>query len=738
MRTSTIAVFVLVLTSFDVRAQSPAETGSERRIALQGVVIAADSGRGLARARLDVLSGRNRVATVVADARGAFRVPAPADGPLTLRVIKAGYAAISHAVARPDASPPLRIEVPRGGVIRGRVIYTDPETVFRPLRIRRIGERPGPDSEPQPFAVDDRLEFRIGGLLPGRYVIYAMPMISGSAAVRPVAVDVTAGVEVSGVDVIFEPRHVRGEGPQTGSAIHGTVSTTAGTPIAGATVLTRGEKGPGVSSQTVTDESGQFTLRGLTPGSYAVFAAKSGFVHPEQGRGGADLRGLAVKVVGGRDVENVGLVLSRSNSVSGIVVDEFSEPVEDAAVTLLSIKRTPSGGVVAVRDTRALSQPTNDLGQFRLSRVVPGEYLVSASLPSETPDPSVPARSAYVPAYFPDARDVGNAAVVRVGSEEEIAGIAITLRRVAVARVLGVVTNSAGVPFTGTVRLTPRQTASIGPDSRTATSSATGRFAFDDVPPGDYLLRVTSWGGPTGAEFASTPITIVDRDPDPIAMRTSPGSTLSGQVVLEGGTGETLRGYSLSAVPIDSALTAGSVSTPAGPIADGEAVHVTGLAGLVRVRVWTNDERWYLRAVRVNGVDIADEPFDFGSDGRAYSDLEVVFSRAGATVRGRATDERGNPVRDYAVYLFSTDRDKWLPGSRWIRLARATADGTFSVSPLPPGEYWIAAVDRAEPGASGSAEWVDSQLFEMLAARATRALIGESQSRDITLRLIRR
>jgi hypothetical protein len=173
------------------------------------------------------------------------------------------------------------------------------------------------------------------------------------------------------------------------------------------------------------------------------------------------------------------------------------------------------------------------------------------------------------------------------------------------------------------------------------------------------------------------------------------------------------------------------------PISTGEPFTLSALAGETRLRFWTDDENWYLKSILINGFDIADTPFDFGFDGRDYSDVEVVFSRLGASIAGRATDERAAPVRDYAVLVFSTDRDKWVVGSRWVKLARSSADGVFKVPALPPGDYWVAAIDRVD-ATPAAADWVDAELLTMLSSRATRVTLGERQSHTATLRLVTR
>jgi hypothetical protein len=67
--------------------------------------------------------------------------------------------------------------------------------------------------------------------------------------------------------------------------------------------------------------------------------------------------------------------------------------------------------------------------------------------------------------------------------------------------------------------------------------------------------------------------------------------------------------------------------------------------------------------------------------------------------------------------------------------ARAGAAGTFSIGGLPPGEYWVAAVERI-PGTPTSGAWQDPALLETLSARAIRATLGPSDVHPVPLRRI--
>jgi hypothetical protein len=698
MRTTTLAALVFVLTVSAAAAQSVSGTSATPpRVVFRGVVLDAENGAALRAARVTALSGPQRNVVLMSDDKGAFSMPVPADAPFSIKVIKAGYASptLLIPIERLRDGSLLEVRLARAAVLIGRlpdIAGAAPELSSLLLR------RPNADGKSAvtvtAIAIDDRGEFRVGGLTAGRYTIEGF---AGAAPagyrVPPVTFDLQAGVETT-VNLTYERSEplqitipmttadggivIRSAGvpapdapPVSGSSIRGRVMTATGEPIEGATVrVTRSSGG----RNGRTDASGQFTLQGLTPGSYTVNASRRGFVPAAHGERGDDLPAAPVIVEADKDVEGISIVLPRASVVTGTVVDEHGEPLQDVGVQLLRV-RSSSTGLVAIRDQGTFSQRTDDRGQFRLANVDVGDYIVSASLPADSVDGSPGSRMTYAPVYFPEALEFNSGTPLRVGRAEEIHGLFMTMRRVPVARVAGTVLNSDGSPFSGTVRLTSRHSLS---EARVLHPDPHGAFAFDTVTAGDYLVQAFG-RGPSGPEFAVRAVTITDRDPDSIALRTSPGSSITGRFVLEGDADGTMWGYTASAVPDQRASTPGSVTNLGSPIRHGHPFALTGLAGPARLHIASEDENWYLKSIVIDGFDAADRLFDFGIGGRSYTDVDVTFSRLGASITGTATDERATPVRDYAVYIFPTDRDGWFPNSRRVKLARAGADGRFRV-----------------------------------------------------------
>jgi len=112
-------------------------------------------------------------------------------------------------------------------------------------------------------------------------------------------------------------------------------------------------------------------------------------------------------------------------------------------------------------------------------------------------------------------------------------------------------------------------------------------------------------------------------------------------------------------------------------------------------------------------------------------------SSVSAVISGHVTDATSAPVSNYTVVVFPTDRTKWSVTPRLLKLARPAEDGSFEVSSLPPGEYWVAATDPVD-GADVSGDWLKTETLERLSFRATRVTLTERQRVMTVLRLIRR
>ena len=155
------------------------------------------------------------------------------------------------------------------------------------------------------------------------------------------------------------------------------VKAESGEPQAKATVELRPEREQAgvMPPVTPTDVDGTFLFRGTPPGRYRVIATRPGYAQTEYGQHTPNGAGEVLVVGPGRGVNDVRLEMIRTASISGRIVDRSGQPKGNASVQALTA--TVSEGrrdLSVVRSVRA-----NDLGEYRLFWLPPGEYYVSAA-----------------------------------------------------------------------------------------------------------------------------------------------------------------------------------------------------------------------------------------------------------------------------------------------------------------------------------------------------------------------
>jgi hypothetical protein len=364
----------------------------------------------------------------------------------------------------------------------------------------------------------------------------------------------------------------------------------------------------------------------------------------------------------------------------------------------------------------------------------PGEYLVVASLEATERSAGGARVVGFAPVYYPGSSHVESAQTVPVEFERATTGTDLTFAVSSTARVRGRALNAAGAPLAGRVALvTSFRSGSVMAEPRFTKIEPDGSFTLAEVAPGDYILQALGDRGPGVApEFGAEYITVTEQDSPPLTIKTALGATLDGRFATEAQTTIPMRAQSLHAAPLDF-----DRSPPGGRGPEGLAVHddgrfyLTGLYGPMRL-TYPAPSGWYLKSITVGGVDVTDQPFDFGFGDEIFPDAQVLLSNTGAIIAGSIEDAAGTPATG-SVVAFSTSRLNWFDGSRHTKSTVSTVDGAFEINGLPPGEYFLAAV-----AAFPSGDWQSPQALESLMRGATRVTVREGQTRTIALRLSRR
>src|SRR4029453_10631092 len=131
----------------------------------------------------------------------------------------------------------------------------------------------------------------------------------------------------------------------------------------------------------------------------------------------------------------------------GRIVDEFGDPVTDVSVSAMryqyvqgSRRLMPSGRGVQ----------TNDVGEFRVYGLSPGQYFVSATLRNFMgPQTETTDRTGYAPTFYPGTGNVAEAKRVSIAPGQSMAAVNITLFPIQTCKVSGIVLDGDNRPLPG-------------------------------------------------------------------------------------------------------------------------------------------------------------------------------------------------------------------------------------------------------------------------------------------------
>jgi hypothetical protein len=619
--------------------------------------------------------------------------------------------AVSLAQVRDAVAAPV---VSGTALIEGTVVTDDAD--HRPVHRATVTIVSGALGMPQSTVTDDAGAFVFTGVAAANYTI---------EAAKPAYVTVLYGAKRSGgfsqgVPVaVLDHQRVTGIELRMphGAVITGALRYTDGRPASGVSVqftameTVNGERRPGLDGRLgITDDRGMYRFFGLAAGDYLLMARPS----PAFG-----------SLTGGSDTRQVS-----------------PEEIQWAQQALASSQGT------------------------------------AAASPAPPPGRAI----AFAPVYYPGSPDASNATAVTVRVGEERAGIDFTIAPVPTAVVAGQVIGLDGAPATGaTVGLTP---LASGTDFISAIvgrlggrPSPDGAFAITGVTPGRYRLTAR----------ATPPSATKPKDDDPMAMVSallqggSGGATLWGEqeVVVDGQDlpGLTIRlqnGLSISGrvvvetsgpKPDVSHMRVSLSTTPAGTSPSDIAMSMMGGAsaavaadGTFTISGLTPDRYRLMATAGEGGIrnliamvqpgaadpaaggltvksavwqgqDVADVPLDL-KPGVDASGVVVTLTDHQTQISGTVRDGASRPTPNFPIVAFSTNRAHWIAGSRRIQQARVLSDGRFTITGLPAGEYYIAALTDLN-----ASEMYEPSFLDSIVPAAIKVTLGDGEKKVQDLKL---
>ena len=540
-----------------------------------------------------------------------------------------------------------------------------------------------------------------------------------------------------------------------------------------------------VSRTVVTDDEGRFSFVALPAGRYMLTANKQGYVTAAYGARRPNRPGTALVLADDQRITGLTLRMTRGSAISGVLVDHNGEPFSGANVSAMRNQFVGTGQRSLLPVASAVS---DDRGHYRLWGLAAGDYVISANAgfaaqtrdndiarltdadikralsevasgsarpggPSDaSADPEVRPRTVgYAAVFYPGTSVATQAIPIKLGAAEERTGVDFPMALVHTAKIEGLVVVPEGVdPQTVLVQLIGSTPQGFTFDMfRRSAPAKDGVFGFAGVPPGPYAILAQSQqppvrptgpslppaGPPRPSHWARADIVVDGQDIAGASLTLQPGLTIAGRIQFEGTSAPPadLSRVRISMFPVQAQGEVSLGQAQIQPDATGSFT-IHGLApGRYRLTANIPTPRpdanpWQLKSAVVQGRETVDMPIDL----RDSADAVITFTDRVSELSGLVQDAGGQPAPEYHIVLFPRDKTYWTPTSRRLRTVRPAADGKYTMTHLPPGDYLMTAVTDIEPG-----EMFDPAFLELQSHSSVAVAIAEGEKKTQDLRINR-
>ncbi len=550
------------------------------------------------------------------------------------------------------------------------------------------------------------------------------------------------------------------------SSIEGSlIDYRTGSPIAKATLDLQSLTNSIIRYPASTGTDGAFVFRNVEPGRYTLTAGRNGYVRQQYGQRGPNGNAATLTVVAGQRLTEVRMSLIRSSAISGRLIDTAGEVIPDAQVHVWKVSYRDGWRMMIP----VASMASNDLGEYRLFGLAPGQYLLTAQPePSDTirspsyaglappmpgavvtsfsagqggtiSDPATASTRADVfnaPIFFGGNSDPFSGAMIYLASGDDHRNPDLVVDRVPMLTITGsVVDVSTGMPVRNArIVVTPYSpalqftTASvvnvtggrIVVDNTTMIGAGpNGDFRSPTMPPGVYLLTAftDSAGGRLGGQVK---VDLKNSSLTGIRIPVASTRVIAGQVA-------GLPAADVARVRVGLKSTAASLlDVPLQNTSNGQFKLSNAVAGDYVVSISGVDEG-YVKSIRLGNLDLLNDTLHAGEI--PQGEIQVVLSDKAGRVRGVARNESGAPFSNITVVLIP---DQLRQRFDLYQSITTDANGAFHFEHIAPGQYKLFAWEDIEKDA-----WRDSGFMRLFEATGEELSIGEGATVEIDTAVIR-
>lgn len=505
-------------------------------------------------------------------------------------------------------------------------------------------------------------------------------------------------------------------------------------PVRYGTVGLKPVEGSDTTDFVKTDAEGNFEIRDVPAGTYNPVVNVSGVLNPATLESyplldKADPPILVFQIISipGPGEYQIDIRAKRGGTLSGTVRYSDGEVAVDLEVKAILLAGSRKEGE-PVSIGGEVETTTDGSGFYRITGMLPGDYIIQVSEPAPHKYKSSPSYAGYtnsvlstgnlLKTFAPDALSPVDAQVVRLAPGGERNGIDITIPDKRVYTVTGrIVEKDSGKPLTDfnvefepvkehpefmLGKGSPPQIMLAGNHyyggSERFDTEDDGRFELKNLPKGKYKLTVKQgeryYYGEEKEERENYPsvskeVLIEDSDLTGLVIEVPKGGVVRGLIATEDGSElpeylyfifvadrekeeSGLKSIEIVESPSGAALPAGTKMFKAEGLAEG------------KYKIVGSNDKYYVRSVSIGGRDVTYEPVPL-SPGEELANVVVILATDGGTVAGKLEGLPSGEDWSFKGVIFVKEGG---PGNFYDRIefAPLDADSDFTTG-LSPGNY---------------------------------------------------
>lgn len=513
---------------------------------------------------------------------------------------------------------------------------------------------------------------------------------------------------------------------QTTCALSGTVvDEISGRPVAQAKLFAQSdeaddEEEPSPAVRRISNTNGHFCFERLTRGSYTITASKAGYLDRKYGAQHPNSPALPVDVEAGRPIPLLLMKMTPQAIISGAVTDADGDPVSFAQVQIWKRSR--------LRDRPSISNSleADEQGNFRLSRLAPGTYYVSATVQrwphlremisrtnaNSLDDHGQPFPEREVETFYKASLTIREATPVTVKAGQEITGVTISIQKAPSRRITGRV--SWDVPASGNpVIWLVRPNEGL---NGTVPLEKDGSFHAEGLTPGVYTITAQA---PNQQASARKQVDVTAGDADGVLLE--PVQTFKLQVSLHVEGSKV--GLSVDALML---MSQHNPNSQAGQETDDGSWQFSSLQpDVYHLFFWPKSDKYYVKRVLLDGSVQEGSALDLR--GRRPQTVEFVLTASRSSITGQVTNGKGAVPASTVVLMKAADDDDAMA---W-RIEAVAAGGQFEIKSLAPGQYRLFAFEDFD-----REDWGNEDLRTLLLPRSVAFELRDGESSPLTVPLI--